>query len=283
MFRLYRRHLGSGWHRLKSATENWKDIDAIDDGELWETHLALKSRLLKFARRRSVVQAERRGAPAEELERLSRVLSPDALTIGFARRFATYKRADLILSQIEELEDMVNDPRRPVQFVFAGKAHPLDEPGKRVLQKIARLTRDPRFADRIVFIEDYDINVGRYLVQGVDVWLNTPRRPMEASGTSGPKVVMNGGLNLSVLDGWWVEAHDGNNGFSIGPDRGMGRRPRGHLLRDRRDGHHRDADVLAPGFSETGQRCPQSGTGLRPAFPGSNRNLLTGKNLRSII
>lgn len=219
MFRLYRRHLGSGWHRLKGASEDWKNIDAIDDGELWETHLALKSRLLKFARRRSVVQAERRGAPPEELEQLSRVLSPDALTIGFARRFATYKRADLILSQIEELGELVNDPRRPVQFVFAGKAHPLDEPGKRVLQKIAMLTRDPRFADRIVFIEDYDINVGRYLVQGVDLWLNTPRRPMEASGTSGQKVVMNGGLNLSVLDGWWVEAHDGNNGFSIGPDR----------------------------------------------------------------
>jgi starch phosphorylase len=219
MFRLYRRHLGSGWHRLKGATEDWKNIEEIDDGELWETHLALKSRLLKFARRRSVRQAERRGALPAELERLSRVLSPDALTIGFARRFATYKRADLILSQVEELAELANDPHRPVQFVFAGKAHPLDEPGKRVLQKIARLTRDPRFADRIVFIEDYDIDVGRLMVQGVDLWLNTPRRPMEASGTSGQKVVMNGGLNLSVLDGWWVEAHDGHNGFSIGPDR----------------------------------------------------------------
>ena len=122
------------------------------------------------------------------------MLSPDALTIGFARRFATYKRANLLLADIEKLASMVNDPKRPVQFVFAGKAHPRDEPGKRVLQQIAELMRDPQFADKFVFVEDYDINVGRLFVQGVDVWLNNPRRPLEASGTSGQKVVLNGGL-----------------------------------------------------------------------------------------
>ena len=147
---------------------------------------------------------------------MKRALSLDTLTIGFARRFATYKRANLILQDFERLVSLINDPQAPIQFVFAGKAHPRDQPGKAVLQQIARLMRDPRFAGRILFVEDYDINVGRHLVQGVDVWLNTPRRPLEASGTSGQKVVLNGGLNLSVLDGWWAEAYDGLNGFAIG-------------------------------------------------------------------
>ena len=160
------------------------------------------------------------------------MLSPDALTIGFARRFATYKRANLILADIEKLASMVNDPKRPVQFVFAGKAHPHDEPGKRVLQQIAELMRDPQFADKFVFVEDYDINVGRHFVQGVDVWLNNPRRPLEASGTSGQKVVLNGGLNLSVLDGWWAEAYDGLNGFAIG----TGRTHSNMNVHDTRDG-----------------------------------------------
>lgn len=219
MFRLYDRHLGTGWHQRSSEAKIWEGIDDVDDGELWETHLNLKSRLLEFVRRRAVEQAERRNEPRDVLQKLGRVLSPDALTIGFARRFATYKRANLILADIEKLVSMVNDPKRPVQFVFAGKAHPHDEPGKRVLQQIAQLMRDPQFADKIVFVEDYDINVGRHFVQGVDVWLNNPRRPLEASGTSGQKVVLNGGLNLSVLDGWWAEAYDGQNGFAIGSGR----------------------------------------------------------------
>ena len=184
----------------------WEGIENVDDGELWETHLALKARMLDFVRRRATEQALRRGKTGHDSDSLSRVLSPDALTIGFARRFATYKRANLLLRDIELLPTMVNDPKRPVQFVFAGKAHPLDEPGKRVLQQIAQLMRDKQFSDRFVFVEDYDINVGRYFVQGVDVWLNNPRRPLEASGTSGQKVVLNGGLNCSVLDGWWAEA-----------------------------------------------------------------------------
>src|SRR3989475_2326773 len=153
-------------------------------------------------------------------------------TTLFRSRFATYKRANLILADIEKLASMVNDPKRPVQFIFAGKAHPLDDPGKRVLQQIAELMRHPGFADKFVFIEDYDINVGRHLVQGVDVWLNNPRRPEEASGTSGQKVVLNAGLNLSVLDGWWAEAYDGLNGFAIG----TGRTHSNLELLDMRDG-----------------------------------------------
>ena len=219
MCRLYDRHLGVGWQGKSGAARTWEGIETVDDGELWETHLSLKSRLIEFVRRRAREQADRRNEQQETLQKLSKLLSPDALTIGFARRFATYKRANLILADIERLASMVNDPKRPVQFVFAGKAHPHDEPGKRVLQQIAQLMRDSEFSDKFVFIEDYDINVGRFLVQGVDVWLNNPRRPLEASGTSGQKVVLNGGLNLSVLDGWWAEAYDGSNGFSIGTGR----------------------------------------------------------------
>ena len=219
MCRLYDRHLGVGWQSHSAAARTWEHIENVDDGELWETHLSLKSQLIDFVRRRAREQAERRGEGQATLQQLGKVLSPDALTIGFARRFATYKRANLILADIERLGSMVNDPKRPVQFLFAGKAHPHDEPGKLVLQQIAEMMRDREFADRFVFVEDYDINVGRFLVQGVDVWLNNPRRPLEASGTSGQKVVLNGGLNLSVLDGWWAEAYDGQNGFAIGGGR----------------------------------------------------------------
>jgi starch phosphorylase len=233
MFRLYDRHLGTGWHLRSSEAKIWEGIDNVDDGELWETHFNLKSRMIEFVRRRAVKQAEHRGEPLAVLQQLERVLSPDALTIGFARRFATYKRANLILADIEKIAGMVNDPKRPVQFVFAGKAHPLDEPGKRVLQQIAQLMRDPQFSDKFVFVEDYDINVGRHLTQGVDVWLNNPRRPLEASGTSGQKVVLNGGLNLSVLDGWWAEAYDGLNGFAIG----TGRTHSDMNVHDARDGN----------------------------------------------
>jgi glycogen phosphorylase len=219
MSRLYERHLGARWHEHSSEAKIWESIEAVDDGELWEAHLNLKARLLEYVRNSALEQAERRGEPAEIQQMLARSLSPDALTIGFARRFATYKRANLILSDLQKLAPMVNDPRRPVQFVFAGKAHPGDEPGKRMLQDIMGLMRNPQFADRFIFIEDYDINVGRQFVQGVDVWLNNPRRPLEASGTSGQKVVLNGGLNLSILDGWWAEAYDGLNGFAIGTGR----------------------------------------------------------------
>jgi starch phosphorylase len=216
MHDLYDRHLGPGWKKHSADPEMWAGIAGVNDGELWETHQVLKARLLEFVRRRLARQRERRGEPSAAVEEARQVLSPEALTLGFGRRFATYKRATLLLRMPDRLAGLVNNPLSPVQLLFAGKAHPRDEPGKHLLQEIARLNADPRFAGRVLFIEDYDIDVGRHLVQGVDVWLNTPRRPLEASGTSGQKVVLNGGLNLSVLDGWWAEAYDGANGFAVG-------------------------------------------------------------------
>jgi starch phosphorylase len=232
MGQVYDRHMGPEWPDRASTPGFWEGIDRVDDGELWETHQTLKTLLIEFARRRVVRDAERRHESAEAINSLKRTLSVDALTIGFARRFATYKRANLFLQEIEIIADLVNHPQMPVQFVFAGKAHPKDGPGKMVLQEVARLMRDPRFAGKLLFIEDYDINVGRHLVQGVDVWMNNPRRPLEACGTSGQKVVLNGALNLSVLDGWWGEAYDGQNGFAIG----MGETHTNVDIHDRRDG-----------------------------------------------
>jgi starch phosphorylase len=147
------------------------------------------------------------------------LIDPNALTIGFARRFATYKRATLILRDVPRLLRLLNDPARPIQIIFAGKAHPNDEPGKRLLQELYRVVKNASTAGRMVFIEDYDMNVARHLVQGVDVWLNTPRRPYEASGTSGMKAALNGAINFSVMDGWWREAYNGKNGWAIGEDK----------------------------------------------------------------
>ena len=216
MRQVYDRHFGPDWPRRAGKPGFWDAIEDVDDGELWETHQILKVQLIESARRRAVRFAERRGESAEDIAALRRALSFDGLTIGFARRFATYKRASLMLQDIDALAALVNDPRKPVQFIFAGKSHPKDHPGKQLLQQIARLVNDPRFAGKILFLEDYDINVGRRLVHGVDLWANNPRRPLEACGTSGQKVVLNGGLNLSILDGWWAEAYDGQNGFAIG-------------------------------------------------------------------
>jgi len=216
MHHMYDRHLGPEWPLECREPGFWEAIDRVDDGELWETHQALKVHLIETARQRAAESADRRGESSEFVAQLRRSLSVDALTIGFARRFATYKRANLVLHDIETLASLAADTQRPIQLVFAGKAHPNDRPGKELLQQIARLMRHSRFAGRVLFIEDYDINIGRHLVQGVDVWLNNPRRPLEACGTSGQKVVLNGGLNLSVLDGWWAEAYDGSNGFAIG-------------------------------------------------------------------
>ena len=175
---------------------------SIDPGELWETHHALKNLLLAFVRRRVSRQCRRRGESDEAVEAARNILDPNILTIGFARRFATYKRADLIMANFDRLAAMVNDPERPLQIIFAGKAHPADEPGKQLIKRIANLRHDPRFASRIAFVEDYDINVCRHLIQGVDVWLNNPRRPLEASGTSGQKAVLNGGPE--PLDPRWL-------------------------------------------------------------------------------
>ncbi len=161
-------------------------------------------------------QLKNRGAPPAEIARADEVLDPEALTIGFARRFATYKRGTLIFRNLDRLTAIINNKDRPVQIVFAGKAHPRDHGGKELIAEILHVARRPEFRRRIVFLEDYDMNLARYLVQGVDVWLNNPRRPLEASGTSGMKVCCNGGLNLSILDGWWVEAYSQDNGWAIG-------------------------------------------------------------------
>ncbi|MEX0711187.1 MAG: alpha-glucan family phosphorylase [Pirellulales bacterium] len=216
MQQLYDRNFPVNWFKQMGEAEAWQGIHGVDPGELWETHHALKNLLLAFVRRRVSRQCRRRGESDELVEAARNMLDPNILTIGFARRFATYKRADLILTDLDRFHEMVNDPHRPIQVIFAGKAHPADEPGKQLIKRIANLRRDPRFAGRVAFVEDYDINVCRHLTQGVDVWLNNPRRPLEASGTSGEKVVLNGGLNMSVLDGWWAEAYDGGNGFAIG-------------------------------------------------------------------
>ncbi|GAB4139423.1 alpha-glucan family phosphorylase [Thermopirellula anaerolimosa] len=213
---LYDRYFSPDWYQRMGEPEVWQGIFRVDPGELWETHLTLKTQLISFVRRRVSRQCRRREEPDDVIEMARSVLDPTVLTIGFGRRFATYKRATLLLSDEERLNRLLNDPHRPVQFIFAGKAHPRDVPGKELIQRIANLRKDPRFAHRIVFIEDYDINVCRHMVQGVDVWLNNPRRPLEASGTSGQKAVLNGALHMSVLDGWWAEAYDGANGFAIG-------------------------------------------------------------------
>lgn len=216
---LYDRVLPANWFLRTGEPEVWAGFEQVSPGELWETHQSLKNRLIGYARNRLVKQARRRGESEEQIAQWNEALDPRTLLIGFARRFAPYKRADLIMRDLDVLAELVNSIDRPVQFVFAGKAHPADDHGKTILQRVYRLMQDKRFKGRVVMLEDYDINLGRHLVQGVDVWLNNPRRPLEASGTSGQKVVLNGGLNCSILDGWWAEAYDGLNGFAIGTGR----------------------------------------------------------------
>ena len=194
----------------------WERIDRIPSAELWEAHRRQKSELALFGRGRLRTQLARHGEAPMVLEELERVLDPDVLTIGFARRFATYKRAALLFSDLDRLARLVWDPDRPVQIVFAGKAHPADRPGQQVIQHIFGLTRAEPLRGRVFFIEDYDVRIARFLVQGVDVWLNNPRRPLEASGTSGMKAAVNGVINVSVLDGWWDEGWNGENGWAIG-------------------------------------------------------------------
>jgi len=213
---LYAKYMGADWTEHLADPRMWARVDAVPDAELWETHRVLKAALVRFVRRRLGEQRRRNDYPEELVAAAKDALDPEALTIGFARRFATYKRASLIFRDIARLKRLVTNPSRPVQIVFSGKAHPADRPGQEVLRAVHEAAFDVDLKNRVVFIEDYDINVGRHLVQGVDVWLNNPRRPQEASGTSGQKVLLNGGLNFSVLDGWWAEAYDGLNGFAIG-------------------------------------------------------------------
>jgi starch phosphorylase len=216
MSALLNRHLGPQWGEKPSDTALWQRIDRIPDQELWRVHQIRRERLVHYARTRLASQTRQRGGTDAEITTAGGVLSPDVLTIGFARRFATYKRATLLFRDVERLKRILTDFERPVQILLAGKAHPHDTEGKELIRQIIRFARDPQIRGNVVFLEDYDISVARYLVQGADVWLNTPRRPNEASGTSGMKLLANGGLNLSILDGWWDEAYDREVGWAIG-------------------------------------------------------------------
>jgi starch phosphorylase len=203
------------WESRLLEPAAWGKVKEAPDAALWAAHRSQKERLVRFVRERVRVQSARHGLAPDELRQVEGLLDPHALTIGFARRFATYKRAFLIMSDLDRLRAIVGDRARPVQFIFAGKAHPADREGQEVVRRLFALTHG-EFTGRLVFLEDYDIEVARALVQGCDVWLNTPRRPQEASGTSGQKVPVNGGVNLSILDGWWAEGFRGDNGWAIG-------------------------------------------------------------------
>ncbi|NWG06595.1 MAG: alpha-glucan family phosphorylase [Chloroflexi bacterium] len=219
LYVLLSQYLGADWYDHLDEPEMWKKVDAIPDNELWAVRLHLKRKLSFYLRERVRDRWTVGGFHPVQVVSSGVLINPYALTIGFARRFATYKRASLILTDVERLLNIVNRPNMPVQIIFAGKAHPADEPGKQLIQQVYRQVKRAETGGRIVFIEDYDMNLARYLVQGVDVWMNTPRRPYEASGTSGMKAALNGALNFSVLDGWWREAYNGRNGWSIGEDR----------------------------------------------------------------
>ncbi|HEV2046996.1 MAG TPA: alpha-glucan family phosphorylase [Chthoniobacterales bacterium] len=212
---LYQKYFGD-WEEHITEPDFWRRVTDIPDAELWDTHQQLKRRLVEFVRERVRMRRERIGDSPEAIRNVSQILDPEVLTIGFARRFATYKRGALLFSDKERLKRLLNDTTRPVQFIFAGKAHPRDEGGRALIQEVYKFSREAGFENRVVFLEDYDSYIARRLVQGVDLWLNNPLRPLEASGTSGMKLAPNGGINLSVLDGWWRESYNGNNGWAIG-------------------------------------------------------------------
>ncbi len=215
----WKRKLGCDWEKGLNTPEFWTrvlDPEFISDEEIWAMRHKLKREMIEFSRRRLLLQGERLG-PGDFIA-FDHLLSVDALTIGFARRFATYKRAPLIFQQFERIVELVKDRARPIQFVFAGKAHPRDDEGKKLIQRIIHLSRFSELSGRLIFMTNYDIHVARQMVSGCDVWLNNPRRPLEASGTSGMKTCTHGCLNLSILDGWWREGYDGTNGFAIGDD-----------------------------------------------------------------
>jgi starch phosphorylase len=219
---LFNTHLGGDWSSHLSDEKFWENIKNIPDRELWNAHQALKLKMVEYIRGKAVEEWTRYGQMMSDISAdADTLLNPDHLTIGFARRFATYKRAVLIFRDMERLKKILNNPEMPMQIIFSGKAHPKDKPGQEFIKNIFDIARQEGFKGRIFFLEDYDMNVARYLVQGVDVWLNTPRRPYEASGTSGQKGPINGVINFSVLDGWWREAYNINNdsGWSIGMER----------------------------------------------------------------
>jgi starch phosphorylase len=216
MSELLLRYLGPNWLKKPADQSIWERVDRIPDVELWRAHERRRERLVAFARKRLVKQMKRRGASAREIENAGEVLNPEALTIGFARRFATYKRATLLLKDFDRLKKIIRNKEKPIQFIFAGKAHPRDSEGKELIKQLIHAARDEDIRRHFVFLENYDVNVARYLVEGVDIWMNNPRRPMEASGTSGMKILPNGGLNLSILDGWWCEGYETDTGWAIG-------------------------------------------------------------------
>jgi starch phosphorylase len=216
MAELFDRYLGPAWAEHDSDAEVWHGVQRIPAEELWRTHERRRERLAAFTRRMLRAQLEARGASPADAALADEVLDPRALTIGFARRFAAYKRGALIFHDTDRLEAILGNRDRPVQIIMAGKAHPQDEDGKAIIRTVVQYARSERFRRRVVFLEDYDMVVARYLVQGADVWLNTPRRPLEASGTSGMKATVNGALNLSILDGWWAEAYHPDIGWAIG-------------------------------------------------------------------
>ncbi len=213
---LYERYLGPRWREEPGDQSVWIETEAIPVEELWRTHERRRERLVAFTRRRLRNRLRRQGASPDAIAEVDQVLNPEALTIGFGRRFTTYKRGTLVLRDPDRLARLLNQPGRPVQIIFSGKAHPADEPAKRLIREIIHLSRRPEFRHNLVFLEDYDMTVARYMVQGSDVWLNTPRRPLEASGTSGMKAAANGALNVSILDGWWAEAYQPEIGWAFG-------------------------------------------------------------------
>ena len=213
---LYERYIGSNWSEEVIDGLNWDAIDQIPDEELWRIHQRNRESLVSFARGRLKKQLQRRGTYHTELNWAEEVLDPEALTIGFARRFTMYKRGNLIFKDPSRLVKLLTDPEKPLQIILAGKAHPKDSEGKEIIRQIIHFANQYNVRRRVVFLEDYDINLARYLVRGVDVWLNNPRPPMEASGTSGMKAAFNGALNFSTLDGWWCEGYRPEGGWSIG-------------------------------------------------------------------
>ncbi len=217
--RFWKRHLGPEWETRLMYPDLWRiisDEETITDEEIWALRYHLRRELIEFVRKH--VPDTFPASGTERSRAFETLLSPDALTIGFARRFATYKRAPLIFGDLGRMARIVNDPKHPVQLIFCGKAHPQDVQGKEFIQRIVDIGKRSEFLGKVVFLENYDMNIARHMVSGADLWLNTPRRPLEASGTSGQKVSVHGGLNLSVLDGWWREGYDGANGWAIGTD-----------------------------------------------------------------
>ncbi len=213
---LYNTYMRPFWQEKTYDLEVWNDIDNIPDEKLWETHMVQKKKLVELVRKNIRNQKIRNGASIDELNEVNKLLDPNALTIGFARRFATYKRADLIFRDIERITNILNNPSKPVQIIFAGKPHPADVQGQDLVKRIYEIANMPQFKGKVVILENYNMHIARYLVSGVDIWLNNPRRPLEASGTSGEKAGLNGVINLSILDGWWYEGYNTQNGWAIG-------------------------------------------------------------------